>query len=122
MSGAAAPEVQVEGEGEPKKKSPLIKIIIMVVAVLVLIEAKGVNLKNTGAAGGLFFSAAEIGGVLGPLTKPCKSSMAKPRATVMVRPPKMMVMALLPKMMVMALLPRTMAMAVKQVPRHQQRN
>ena len=40
----------------------------MTVAVLTLIEAKGVNLKNTGAAGGLFFAAAELGGVLGPLS------------------------------------------------------
>jgi len=36
--------------------------------MLVLIEAPGVDLKSMGSAGGLFFSAAEIGGVLGPLT------------------------------------------------------
>lgn len=41
---------------------------MMPVMVLVLIEARGINMKNTGAAGGLFFSAAELGGVLGPLT------------------------------------------------------
>lgn len=36
--------------------------------MLVLIEAPGVDIKSTGSAGGLFFSAAEIGGMLGPLT------------------------------------------------------
>jgi CP family cyanate transporter-like MFS transporter len=41
---------------------------MMTIAVLVLIEAKGVDIKHAGAAGGLFFSAAEIGGVLGPVT------------------------------------------------------
>lgn len=36
--------------------------------MLVLMEAPGVDIKSTGSAGGLFFSAAEIGGMLGPLT------------------------------------------------------
>ena len=41
---------------------------MMTVAVLVLMETRDVDSRNMGAAGGLFFSAAEIGGVLGPLT------------------------------------------------------
>lgn len=41
---------------------------LMVVSVLVLMESPEVGSRNIGAAGGLFFSAAEIGGVLGPLT------------------------------------------------------
>jgi cyanate permease len=38
-----------------------------VVSVLVLMETRGVGSRHLGAAGGLFFSASEIGGVLGPL-------------------------------------------------------
>ncbi|HZD25540.1 MAG TPA: MFS transporter [Alphaproteobacteria bacterium] len=41
---------------------------LMTVAMLVLVEMPGVGSRNAGAAGGLFFAAAEIGGVLGPLT------------------------------------------------------
>ncbi len=37
------------------------------VIVLLLMETRGVGSVNIGAASGLFFSAAEIGGVLGPL-------------------------------------------------------
>ena len=40
---------------------------MMAVAVLVLVESPGVDSRNAGAAGGLFFSAAEVGGVLGPV-------------------------------------------------------
>ena len=40
---------------------------LITVLILVLIEARGVEARHTGAAVGLFFSAAEIGGVLGPL-------------------------------------------------------
>jgi len=40
---------------------------LMTLAMLVLVETKEVGAHNAGAAGGLFFSAAEIGGVLGPL-------------------------------------------------------
>ena len=40
---------------------------MMTVAMLALIESRGVDQHNIGAAGGLYFSAAEIGGVLGPL-------------------------------------------------------
>ena len=38
------------------------------IAILVLMEAREVGSRNIGSAGGLFFSAAEIGGVLGPLS------------------------------------------------------
>ena len=38
------------------------------VALLTLIESKDVPQDRVGMAGGVFFSAAEIGGVLGPLT------------------------------------------------------
>lgn len=41
---------------------------LIVILVLVLMESREVGSRNMGAAGGLFFSAAEIGGVLGPLT------------------------------------------------------
>ena len=40
---------------------------MMPVAMLILMDARGVDLRNVGAAGGLFFSIAEIGGVLGPV-------------------------------------------------------
>jgi len=38
------------------------------VAMLVLMDQLGGDARHLGAAGGLFFSAAEIGGVLGPVT------------------------------------------------------
>ena len=41
---------------------------LMAIALLVLMETRGVDAGDMGAAGGLFFSAAEIGGVLGPLS------------------------------------------------------
>jgi cyanate permease len=41
---------------------------MVAVAVLLLMETRGVGARHTGAASGLFFSAAEIGGVLGPLS------------------------------------------------------
>ena len=40
---------------------------LITVLILVLIESRGIEARHTGAAVGLFFSAAEIGGVLGPL-------------------------------------------------------
>ena len=40
---------------------------LIAVLILVLMESRGVETRHTGAAVGLFFSAAEIGGVLGPL-------------------------------------------------------
>ena len=41
---------------------------MMTIAILVLMETRGLAAQSRGLAGGLFFSAAEIGGVLGPLT------------------------------------------------------
>jgi CP family cyanate transporter-like MFS transporter len=41
---------------------------ITTIAVLLLIETPGVGSRNAGAASGMFFSAAEIGGVVGPFT------------------------------------------------------
>lgn len=41
---------------------------MMTIVVLVLMETRGVASQSRGLAGGLFFSAAEIGGVLGPLS------------------------------------------------------
>lgn len=38
------------------------------IVVLLLVETPGVGSRNAGAASGMFFSAAEIGGVTGPLT------------------------------------------------------
>ncbi len=40
---------------------------LITVLILVLMEGRGVDARHTGAAVGLFFSVAEIGGVLGPL-------------------------------------------------------
>ena len=40
----------------------------MTVLVLTLVELPGIGERYAGAASGLFFSAAEIGGVLGPLS------------------------------------------------------
>jgi cyanate permease len=41
---------------------------MMTLAILLLMDAPGVGSRHAGAAGGLFFSAAEVGGVLGPVT------------------------------------------------------
>ena len=41
---------------------------MMTIAVLVLMETRGLAAQSRGLAGGLFFSVAEIGGVLGPLS------------------------------------------------------
>jgi cyanate permease len=41
---------------------------MMSVALMVLMDAEEIGPRHMGAAGGLFFSAAEVGGVLGPLT------------------------------------------------------
>jgi cyanate permease len=38
------------------------------IAMLVLMDSRDVDSRTMGAAGGLYFSAGEIGGVLGPLT------------------------------------------------------
>ncbi|WP_102107763.1 CynX/NimT family MFS transporter [Oceaniglobus roseus] len=41
---------------------------MMTVAIMLLMESKGVPADRLGLAGGLFFTMAEIGGVLGPVT------------------------------------------------------
>jgi cyanate permease len=41
---------------------------LMTIAILVLMESKGVEPRHMGAAGGLYFTAAEVGGVAGPVT------------------------------------------------------
>ena len=46
----------------------LVRGSLMTILMLTLVESRGVGPERAGAAGGLFFSAAEVGGVLGPLT------------------------------------------------------
>jgi cyanate permease len=41
---------------------------MMSLSMLILMESKDIGHRNMGAAGGLFFTAGEVGGVLGPLT------------------------------------------------------
>ncbi|MGB7299651.1 MAG: MFS transporter [Burkholderiaceae bacterium] len=41
---------------------------MMTVLILTLVELPGIGRQHAGTAGGLFFSAAEVGGVLGPLS------------------------------------------------------
>jgi cyanate permease len=41
---------------------------MMTLTMLIMMESKEISHQNMGAAAGLFFSAAEIGGVMGPLT------------------------------------------------------
>lgn len=41
---------------------------MMTIVVLILMETRGLAAQSRGLAGGLFFSSAEIGGVLGPLS------------------------------------------------------
>ncbi len=41
---------------------------MMAVALMILMDAKEIGQAQMGAAGGLFFTAAEVGGVLGPLS------------------------------------------------------
>ena len=40
---------------------------MMTIVILVLLEVRGLAAESRGLAGGLFFAAAEVGGVLGPL-------------------------------------------------------
>lgn len=46
----------------------IVRASLMSVTMLVLLDAEGIGSRHAGSAGGLFFSAAEVGGVLGPLT------------------------------------------------------
>ena len=41
---------------------------MMTILILTLVEIKGVGANRAGTASGLFFTAAEIGGVAGPIT------------------------------------------------------
>ena len=41
---------------------------LMTVLILTLVELPGIGERNVGTASGLFFAAAEVGGMLGPLT------------------------------------------------------
>ena len=41
---------------------------MMTILLLILVEVQEISERDTGAAGGLFFTAAEIGGVLGPVS------------------------------------------------------
>lgn len=45
----------------------LVRAAMMTVLILTLMELPGLNPRQTGTASGMFFSAAEIGGVMGPL-------------------------------------------------------
>ncbi|MEC8821823.1 MAG: MFS transporter, partial [Pseudomonadota bacterium] len=45
----------------------IVRSSIMTVLILALIEIPGINDRYAGIASGLFFTAAEVGGVLGPL-------------------------------------------------------
>lgn len=45
----------------------LVRASLMTVLILTLMELPGMNPRRAGTASGLFFSSAEIGGVLGPL-------------------------------------------------------
>jgi MFS transporter, CP family, cyanate transporter len=40
---------------------------LMTVLILILVELPGIDVRSAGTATGLFFAAAEIGGMLGPL-------------------------------------------------------
>jgi len=45
----------------------LVRSSLMTVLILMLVELPGMDQRHVGTASGLFFSAAEVGGVLGPL-------------------------------------------------------
>lgn len=49
---------------------------MMTLSILVLLDIPGVGNKRAGVAGGMFFSAAEIGGVLGPISIGVVSDMS----------------------------------------------
>ena len=48
----------------------------MTLSILVLLDIPGVGKERAGVAGGMFFSAAEIGGVLGPVSIGILSDMS----------------------------------------------
>jgi MFS transporter, CP family, cyanate transporter len=45
----------------------LVRASLMTVLILTLVELPGLDSRHAGTASGLFFTAAEVGGVLGPL-------------------------------------------------------
>jgi cyanate permease len=71
-AGVAALLLQFAGHDLPLTLGLILQGIargsMMTVMMLALVETTGVGSKHAGTAGGLFFSAAEIGGVLGPIT------------------------------------------------------
>ena len=52
--------------GSPFWSVTSLRSSLMTVTMLVMMQCKAVDDKNMGAAGGLFFTAGEVGGVLGP--------------------------------------------------------
>ena len=71
-AGLAAFLLQFSGHHVPLTLGLILQGIargsIMTVMMLSLLETAGVGSRHAGTAGGIFFSAAEIGGILGPLT------------------------------------------------------
>lgn len=71
-AGVAALLLQLAGHSLPLTIGLVLQGVargsMMTVMMLALVETRGVGSRHAGAAGGLFFSAAEIGGVLGPIT------------------------------------------------------
>lgn len=70
---AAAASLLLNSQTEPLLFSGLIlqgiaKSALMTVLILTLVELPGIGERYAGVASGLFFSAAEVGGVLGPVT------------------------------------------------------
>jgi len=66
-------ESQISRPGNPPGDSPkpnhaLARGSLSIIVVLVLMELREVDSARMGAAAGLYFTAGEIGGVLGPLT------------------------------------------------------
>ena len=60
MSGPGATTIALLVQG-------LVRSTLMTVLILTLVELPGIRPEQAGTASGLFFSAAEVGGVLGPL-------------------------------------------------------
>jgi len=73
-AAALGPLLLVQADGQPAPLAAglvlqgIARSSLMTLAMLVLLETDEVGAANAGAAGGLFFAAAEIGGVLGPLS------------------------------------------------------
>jgi len=72
FAGAAAATLLLHSGREPLLAAALVlqglaRGAMMAISVMILLERPEVGARNAGAAGGLFFSAAEVGGVLGPL-------------------------------------------------------